>query len=172
MLLTQAQPPWVMRITAKPQEAYRLAQALERHGVLARVVRGSKMETYRGFYDELAAALQFPDYFGENWAALDECLADLEWLPARAYAILVTDAERVLAAEESDAVGAFVALLGDSAESWASPRGSGSYSRVAPFHSVLQVGSHDGLAPALRHVALVDAASLVPRSTSVATDPE
>jgi RNAse (barnase) inhibitor barstar len=46
-----------------------------------------------GFYSELAAALQFPDYFGENPAAVAECLTDLSWMPADAYLLVVVDHE-------------------------------------------------------------------------------
>ncbi len=30
--------------------------------------------------EELAEALQFPDYYGKNWDAFDECMCDLDWL--------------------------------------------------------------------------------------------
>ncbi|MGH9526411.1 MAG: barstar family protein [Terriglobales bacterium] len=62
-----------------------------------RTVRGGKMRTRREALDEMAAALQFPWYFGENWDALDECMQDLEWLGAKHVVIAVGDASELLA---------------------------------------------------------------------------
>lgn len=45
------------------------------------VIRGYKAQTLQDFHNEIAAALQFPSSYGENWSALEECLNDLKWLP-------------------------------------------------------------------------------------------
>ncbi len=55
------------------------------------------MRTKQGLFQELAAALNFPSYFGKNWDALDECLSDLEWLPAAGYIIFISEAGELLA---------------------------------------------------------------------------
>jgi RNAse (barnase) inhibitor barstar len=110
--------------------------------VAIRVLRGAKMESMAGFYDELAAALQFPLYFGRNWAALDECLADLEWLPSDAYLLVFADAPSVLkSAGEGDAE-AFFKLLSRIGSEWAegSSLGVGFERKPTPFHVVLNVG--------------------------------
>lgn len=65
-----------------------------------RIIRGQHCHTTPALFQEFAAALQFPDYFGHNWDALDECLSDLEWLPARGYILVITNAERVLSTNQ------------------------------------------------------------------------
>jgi len=61
-----------------------------------RFVRGIRCLSQERFFQECAAALQFPWYFGENWDAFDECIADLDWLPATNYIIFMTQANNIL----------------------------------------------------------------------------
>src|SRR5688500_5282014 len=58
-----------------------------------RTVRGKKSRTVSAFFDEVSAALQFPYYFGENWAAFDEMIVDLEWLVGDAYLLMIPDGD-------------------------------------------------------------------------------
>ena len=34
-----------------------------------------------------ATAMGFPEHFGNNWDALEECLTDLEWVDAEGYVL-------------------------------------------------------------------------------------
>ena len=54
-------------------------------------VRGKLCDTLDNFFREVSAALRFPDYFGWNWAAFDECLSDLEWLSFSEILIIIQD---------------------------------------------------------------------------------
>jgi hypothetical protein len=106
-------------VTAAPiillgADAPALADAVDRWeaaGVTARAARGWKMRTVAALFDEVAAALQFPPYFGENWSAFDECLADLALPPRRrthGLVLAVLDAEQVL---QDENVAEFSALM-------------------------------------------------------------
>ncbi|WP_024802343.1 barstar family protein [Nocardia sp. BMG51109] len=70
-------------------------------GYLVRELRGAKMRTTEGVFDEFAAAFQFPYYFGENKDAFDECLRDLADFVGSApgYAVLIRDSDQLLAEE-------------------------------------------------------------------------
>lgn len=54
-----------------------LRAALPR-GVEMRTVDGRRMRTMTGFYREFAHAWRFPDYFGANKDAFDDCMRDLD----------------------------------------------------------------------------------------------
>ncbi len=60
-----------------------------------RFLRGSKMRSLEAAYNEMAAALQFPWYFGENIAALVDCLGDLSWL-ADNVTLIFFDSDEIL----------------------------------------------------------------------------
>jgi len=68
----------------------------------------------------LGKALRFPAWYGQNWDALADCLADLSWLPAQGWVLLLDDA-----AEASGTAGGrgplatAVELLREAAGSWA-----------------------------------------------------
>ncbi len=50
-----------------------------------------------------AQALSFPEYYGSNWDALEECLRDLSWAPTQhGYLLLYDHAERLARAAPED----------------------------------------------------------------------
>ena len=82
-----------------------------------RFVRGSKMASANGVFDQFAAALQFPYYFGENWAAFAECIQDLSWLPASHYVIVVLESEALLTVTDA-VLKPFRTVLRDCCKLW------------------------------------------------------
>jgi hypothetical protein len=95
---------------------YRTARADE----VVDAVRGSKLRLAKIPYAEkqrllknIAAALDFPDWFGENWDALEDCLTDLSWDDAAGH-VLVFEGP-----ETGDELGVLIDVLRSSAEHWA-----------------------------------------------------
>jgi hypothetical protein len=118
-----------------------LERSSERRAV-CRVVRGQKATTERAFFDECAAAWQFPYYFGENWDAVEECLTDLEWLPAEAYVFCVTQGVHLLEKEPSERQHRLLVMLQRIAKEW----GQSTPSRPAKvFHVLLQCTAEEKL---------------------------
>lgn len=147
--LFQPAPPHQHLLVATPSETYDFAWSLQRTpgpNAVVRILRGSKGRTAPRLFDEFAAALQFPYYFGENWDALDECLADLEWLFGDAYLLFFTDAQRLLDCEPAAEFGVLLGLLENAARKWTElvKRGSGPAPR--PFHVVFQCARDDAAA--------------------------
>ena len=113
--------------------------------LVARRLRGSKMRTKQALMDEMAAALQFFEGFGENWHAVKDCLISLrEWMPADIYVIIISGAEDLLI-EDEVALHWLLVTLHEVGEFWAvSIEDNDIFNRPAvPFRVVLQV-SDDG----------------------------
>ncbi|MDX1375245.1 MAG: barstar family protein [Burkholderiales bacterium] len=68
--------------------------------------------------ERFAAALAFPDWFGANWDALEDCLSDLSWREDRDRLLLIEGFEP-LAASAGDDFRVLLDLLREVAEHWA-----------------------------------------------------
>jgi hypothetical protein len=89
---------------------------------LARIVRGRRSRTRAAFFDEAAAALQLPSYFGAGWDAFVDCARDLA--PGAQRVVMVSLASELFADEP-----AALAVLADVTTQLHSER---------PFHLLLQ----------------------------------
>ena len=137
-ILTSTEPPWLLRTAIERLELERQLDRLSTDlGFVAPLLDARMMRTVNGVFKEFAAALGFPEYFGFNSAAFDECLADLSWLSASGICIGVVAAEELLG-DESDEVGWLLQLLEGACKEWSEPIDEGeAWDRAAvPFHVV------------------------------------
>jgi len=65
--------------------------------------------------DAMARALDFPDWFGGNWDALEDCLLDLSWSKAGGWVLIF----KSFAGLPPDDLGVLTDVLGSTAEYWA-----------------------------------------------------
>lgn len=149
--ISEIKAPWVL-IARQPIDKQDIPE-----GVLLLELDGRVMTTLEGVYKEFASAFQFPDYFGENLNALDECLTDLEWLPsARGYLLNIKNAEFLLNEEEGDVFEGLLSIINNVGEDWATPVKQGEeWDREGfPFHIILELGKTDlsGIQKKLRQV--------------------
>ena len=77
----------------------------------------------------IAKALAFPEWFGGNWDALEDCLSDLSWLTAGGYVLLIEGAADAPLVER----GTLVDILESAATSWVE--------RGRPFFAVFLDGA-------------------------------
>ena len=86
-------------------------------------VRGSRLnfarlslagaQTKEDLLDRIARALSFPDGFGRNWDALEDCLTDLSWRQAEGHVFMFEGAL------PGDDLGVLIDVLASAAEFWA-----------------------------------------------------
>jgi hypothetical protein len=124
------------------EQLRKLDKTSEMH-LVCRTVHGEKAKTTEGLFKEFATALQFPDYFGENWDAFDECITDLEWLPADGYVLLVIASVWLLVEEPNAQRITLFRTLDRAGQEWSKPKGPPSARPPKPFHVLLQCSVSD-----------------------------
>jgi hypothetical protein len=113
--------PWAHLATCSERTLDNLlrALALRSQGIVTRILRGLHCETSPDFFREAGAALQFPWYFGHNWDAFNDCINDLDWLPAKHYVIGISRADMLIIRDEKR-LSILVESLGHAATAWPS----------------------------------------------------
>lgn len=65
-------------------------------------IDGSQATTMKTFHEQIALALDFPDYFGHNLDSLDELLNDLQWIDEEKIVIFIDHSAEWLSKEKTD----------------------------------------------------------------------
>jgi RNAse (barnase) inhibitor barstar len=82
-------------------------------------VKGQGVDDKQQFLAAIAAALNFPDYFGNNWDALEDCLTDMSWHDAAGYVVLLDEMD-CFAESRPDEFSIALEILQGVAEYWRS----------------------------------------------------
>ncbi len=94
LALTQERIPGIYRFSSRATPDY-----LRKEANAARwrffYLDGAKVRDKKSFLEKAARAMEFPNYFGHNWDAFEECVNDLSWAPASGYILLFQAPERL-----------------------------------------------------------------------------
>lgn len=108
---------------------------LNNNNIVFRTCRGNKMQDKLGLFNEFGAVFQFPNYFGENWDAFEECLRDLSWLNYEAIVLVITDTENLLLNAVSKDFCILVEILNGVTM-------RKNVNSIKPFHTIFQVDNN------------------------------
>ena len=115
--LLEKDPPWLHALPDRA-EGEIVEAAAENRDVLVRVVDGESVQDVDSLFSVMAREFNFPDYFGENWPAFNECIRSLSWLPARAYLLVFQNSEFLLKDSQPDRA-VFMKVMRDAGRRWA-----------------------------------------------------
>jgi hypothetical protein len=117
-LLAGRHPPglYVWRSNAAGAD---VAHAAEKARWTPFVVDGRSAATKGAFLDTVATACAFPSWFGHNWDALADCLADLSWAPSERGYLVVYDGWGMLAWTEPQSWHSLRSVFREACSRWA-----------------------------------------------------
>ena len=78
-----------------------------------------RISSKAALFEKLRQAFGLPDYFGQNWDALEECLRDLPTEQRKGFLTVIDSGEALLGLPERD-FQTFISILRSTAHFWAS----------------------------------------------------
>ena len=110
-------PPAVQAVEMTPAAATAVAALATSMGLEAIRIDLAGCQDKAGFLERIAAALGFPAWFGDNWDAFYDCLADLSWRPGQGWVLILENVHdlRLIAPDVLDTA---LAIMGDAALAW------------------------------------------------------
>jgi RNAse (barnase) inhibitor barstar len=94
-----------------------LEKSCKEQGLAVFHLEGRDIHNKAQFLKQAALVLRFPDYFGNNWDAFSDCLADMSWHEADGFVILYDHFEP-LAKHAPQEFEMLLDLLKESTEFW------------------------------------------------------
>ncbi|EBH9555975.1 barstar family protein [Salmonella enterica subsp. enterica serovar Agona] len=111
-----------------------LRDSVEKAGVSVMESDLSNVHDADDLFSAVSEAMQFPEYFGGNWDALDECLGDLDWLPNSGFVLLAKGAHKAWS-NNPQVMGMFTNCWLEANEYW--------FEQGIPFHLVFVLPEKD-----------------------------
>jgi RNAse (barnase) inhibitor barstar len=106
-----------------------LSQIAKQHGIAFFLIDGREINNKVQFLKKSALAMSFPDYFGANWDAFEDCLTDMSWHETDGFVILYDNID-TFAQHSPDQFKVALEIFRDTVEFW---RNQGK-----PFYLVLR----------------------------------
>ena len=109
----------IQMINGTPPEIREISRQATELGYKLFKLHGHAIESKEALFHLVAKEMRFPDYFGNNWDALEECMNDLmEWTPAKGYIVLFEDAHIFCQSASNDFL-TFMEIVAGIADEWA-----------------------------------------------------
>ncbi|GAA2125421.1 barstar family protein [Actinomadura napierensis] len=79
---------------------------------------GRRVQDKDAFLRLCAEVFEFPDWFGGNWDALDDCLSDLSWTPTKNGYVVLYESWAELADSDQAAFRTVLDVFGGAVKAW------------------------------------------------------
>ena len=105
-------------VAESPEVVQDLVSEAKSQRLIVAWVDMDRMASYEELLAEAGRVLSFPDYYGQNWDAFEECIRDLSWLPARGYLLVLAGYDRLARGDPANwAIG--LDVLEEAVSTWA-----------------------------------------------------